>query len=101
MARDEVPATLRSWRAALRPAGVLGLSTAAGAEDEEGWEVVPYADQTQPDETPMRRWFVYHSADRLQAMLEEAGFDVLDLDTRESHRTWLQVIASLSVGRVV
>jgi len=99
--RNDVPATLRSWRAALRPEGVLGLSTAAGADDEEGWEVVPYADETQPDETPMRRWFVYHSPDRLQAMLEEAGFDVLDLITRESHRTWLQIIASPSAGRVV
>jgi len=92
--RNEVPATLRSWRAALRAEGVLGLSTAAGADDEEGWEVVPYADETQPHETPMRRWFVYHSADQLQAMLEEAGFDVLEFDTRESHRTWLQIIAS-------
>lgn len=87
--RDQTAATLRSWCQALRPGGVLGLSTSVGA-DEEGWEDVPYAPAA--DDVP-RRWFVHHDADRLLGLVRAAGLDVVDASTRVSHRTWLQVVA--------
>lgn len=92
--RQDVPATLSSWHGGLRPGGVLGLSTALGGHDEQGWEVVPYdsADQAAYEE-PARRWFVYHSPQRLAALLAEAGFVVRSAGTRRSHRTWWQVVA--------
>lgn len=94
--RQDVPATLSSWYAGLRPGGVLGLSTALGGHDEQGWEVVPY-DSTGPAAYagPVRRWFVYHSRERLAALLAEAGFVVRSASTRTSHRTWWQVVATV------
>ncbi len=91
--REDVPATLRGWRTVLRPGGVLGLSTAVGRDDQQGWERVPYAAGGQSHDVPQRRWFVYHSAERLHALVADAGFDVLDSDVRESHRVWLQLVA--------
>ena len=92
--RQDVPATLSSWHGGLRPGGVLGLSTAHGGHDEQGWEVVPYdsADRAEYEE-PARRWFVYHSPEQLAALLAEAGFVVRSVGTRRSHRTWWQVVA--------
>lgn len=91
--REDVPATLRGWRTVLRPGGVLGLSTAVGRDDQQGWERVPYAAGAQSHDVPLRRWFVYHSAERLHALVADAGFDLLDSDVRESHRVWLQLVA--------
>lgn len=89
--RDQVPATLRAWHALLRRDGLLGLSTSLG--DGEGWEVVPYAAPGRRDPRPLRRWFVHHEADRLLDILRRSGFDVLSIERRESHRSWLMVLA--------
>jgi len=93
VSREQVPATLRGWWTALRPGGVLGLSTAIGGDDEQGWEQVPYAAGSQPYDAPLRRWFVYHSSERLQALLADAGFDILEAEVHESHRIWLRLLA--------
>lgn len=97
VARRQVPATLRAWRLALQPNGVLGLSTAVAADEDEGWELVPYRPTALASGEPLRRWFVYHSPVRLLALLADAGFDVVDVATRESNRRWLQVTAFPSI----
>jgi SAM-dependent methyltransferase len=81
---EETEPTLRAWSAALRPGGVLGLSTSAG--DGEGWEPVPY-------DTEVFRWFVHRHPDTLLAALESAGFEVLEQEMSTWNRTWLSVLA--------
>jgi hypothetical protein len=76
--------TLRAWSAALRPGGVLGMSTSAG--DGEEWEHVSHG-------TEHSRWFVHRDPDTLLATLESAGFDLLEHDLSTTHRTWLSVLA--------
>ncbi|WP_188190478.1 class I SAM-dependent methyltransferase [Nonomuraea sp. SYSU D8015] len=80
----ETEPTLRAWSAALRPGGVLGLSTSAGAG--EGWEPVSY-------DAEVSRWFVHRDPDALLATLESAGFEVLEHALNTTHRTWLNVLA--------
>jgi SAM-dependent methyltransferase len=88
--RPEVPPTLLAWGRLLRPGGVLGLSTSLG--DSEGWEDVPYAtDET--DGLERRRWFVHHHRGELLRLIESAGFKILSVEERTSHRRWLQVLA--------
>lgn len=99
VAGQDVPGTLAFWRRALRPGGVLGLSTAVGRDDEQGWEAVPYAQDVPGYDAPLRRWFVYHSPAHLQSLLTAAGFEIRDLGMRESHRSWLQVIAVAGPAR--
>ena len=55
--RNEVDTTLMGWRQALRTGGTLGLATSLGGD--EGWEDVPYALGSQPEEesADLRRWF--------------------------------------------
>lgn len=92
--RQEVPATLASWHRLLRPAGVLALSTSLGGH--EGWEAVPYAPSPAHGDAKLRRWFVHHSRDELLSLLAGAGFAVLSVEERESHRRWVQVLARAS-----
>jgi SAM-dependent methyltransferase len=89
--RDQVPATLLSWRRCLRAGGMLGLATSLGGT--EGWEDVPYDVATQPVDAPVRRWFVHHTRDGLLALLAGAGFTVMSATERRATRHWLQVIA--------
>jgi len=90
--REQVPATLRAWRALLRPDGLLHLSTSLGGG--EGWEVVPYAPDRGPrGGQPLERWFVHHELDELLAAITGAGFVVEGAQTRASHRTWAMVSA--------
>ena len=90
--REQVPATLRAWRALLRPGGRLLLSTSLGGG--EGWEDVPYA----PDRAPaggqrLQRWFVHHELDELLDVITGAGFAIQSVDTRTTHRSWAMVSA--------
>ena len=90
--REDVPATLRAWRAALRPGGVLHLSTSLGGG--EGWEAVPYGPGRGPrGGQRLERWFVHHELDPLVAAVRDAGFAVQEATTRTSHREWAQVSA--------
>jgi SAM-dependent methyltransferase len=81
---DETEPTLRAWSAALRPGGVLGMSTSAG--DRQEWEPIPY-------DTEVSRWFVHRDPDTLLATLESTGFEVLEHGLSTTHRTWLSVLA--------
>ena len=90
--RDEVPDTLRSWWRCLRPGGVLAVSTSMG--DHEGWETWPYDPASQASTAGLRRWFVHHRPDALVALLGDAGFAVHLTRERESHRRWVQILAS-------
>ncbi|MCK2221898.1 class I SAM-dependent methyltransferase [Actinomadura sp. ATCC 31491] len=76
--------TLRAWAAALRPGGVLGLSTSAG--DGEGWEF-------QGHGTELVRYYVHRTPDALLAALDAAGFEVTEHGLSTGHRTWLSVLA--------
>lgn len=82
-AAETVP-TLRAWHAALRPGGVLGLSTSAG--DGEVWEPVPH-------DEGLLRWFVHREPHTLLAVLAEIGFEVREHSESTTHRTWLSVLA--------
>ncbi|MGN9838354.1 class I SAM-dependent methyltransferase [Nonomuraea sp. H19] len=81
----ETEPTLRAWSAALRPGGVLGMSTSAG--DGEGWEPRSYGFEQS-------RWFTHRDPDALLATLESAGLQVLEHDLRTTGRTWLNVLAA-------
>ncbi len=90
--REQVPATLRTWRALLRPGGRLHLSTSLGGG--EGWEAVPYA----PDRGPqggqrLERWFVHHELAGLAHVITGAGFAIERAETRTSHRSWAMISA--------
>ncbi|SDI97511.1 class I SAM-dependent methyltransferase [Nonomuraea jiangxiensis] len=80
----ETAATLRAWHAALRPGGVLGLSTSIG--DGEVWEPVPH-------DEGLLRWFVHREPRTLLAALTEIGFEVREHAETTTHRTWLNVLA--------
>jgi SAM-dependent methyltransferase len=89
--RHHVPGALTAWRALLREGGVLGLSTSLG--DSEAWEDVPYATAAGSPSRPLRRWFVHHDRDQLLAALRAAGFTVVTVGERQTHRRWLTVLA--------
>ncbi|WP_170223518.1 class I SAM-dependent DNA methyltransferase [Nonomuraea turkmeniaca] len=80
----ETEPTLRAWSAALRPGGLLGLSTSAG--DGEAWEPVPY-------DAEFSRWFVHRDPGTLLATLESTGFQVIEHEMSTTQRTWLSVLA--------
>ena len=84
--RDDAPATLAEWRRVMRPGGRLALMTATGGDD--GWEPAPYAGADGA-----RRWFVYHDAAGLTALLTAAGWRVDTLTERVAARRWLHVDA--------
>jgi len=88
--REDVPAALQAWHGLLRPGGRLGLSTSTGGD--EGWEVVPYEGEG-PVGGALHRWFVHHDEPDLVRMLTTAGFTVLSVEQRHSHRTWLMIHA--------
>ena len=91
--REDVPATLSAWRQALRPGGVLALSTSLG--DMEGWEEMPYGiPQDHPG--PRDRWFVHHPEEVLLAHVADAGFTVTRTAKRSTHRDWLMLLARAS-----
>lgn len=89
--RRQVPDTLAAWRAALRTGGRLGLTTSVGGD--EGWEAVPYAPDKASYDVPLRRWYVHHRWPQLRGLLADAGFDVQQVGTRQSHRAWVELLA--------
>lgn len=94
--RPDVPATLATWRACLRPGGVLGLGTSAGTG--EGWEACPYDPTSQHAATGLRRWFVHHDESELGDLVERAGFEIAQSRVRQGNRRWLQLIARRSAA---
>ncbi|MFB4294881.1 class I SAM-dependent methyltransferase [Nonomuraea sp. ATR24] len=80
----ETVSTLRTWHAALRHGGVLGLSTSIG--DGEVWAPVPH-------DEGLLRWFVHRKPRTLLAVLAEIGFEVREHADSATHRTWLSVLA--------
>lgn len=89
---EEVLLTLQDWARLLASGGLLGLTTSLG-HDDSGWEAVPYAPGTQVRQEPLRRWFAHHDRDFIERSLAEAGFRVVEASVRESHRTWLHLLA--------
>jgi ubiquinone/menaquinone biosynthesis C-methylase UbiE len=82
--RMDAPVVVDEYRRVLRQDGTLGLVTAVG--EGEGWEPVAYA-------PGWRRWYVYHTPDQLEQLLEGAGFELLELQQQEYGRRWLHVLA--------
>ncbi len=91
--RAEVPGTLAGWHSALRPGGAVGLSTATGADGEQGWEEVAFPVGGAPGAPAPRRWFVLHPEARLRGLIADAGFTLSHADTYVTHRTWFQAVA--------
>ncbi len=83
--RPDVPAVVGEFRRVLRDGGALHLAGAAG--DDDGWEPCSY-DADSP------RWFVRHRYEPLAALLAEAGFAVVDVARRVTHRDWLRIRAT-------
>ncbi|TLF59009.1 class I SAM-dependent methyltransferase [Nonomuraea sp. KC401] len=81
----DTEATLHAWWTALRPGGVLGLSTSAG--DTEGWEELPR-------DTGRRRWFAHRDPGTLLHLLGAAGFETVEHGLNRAERTWLSVLAT-------
>jgi hypothetical protein len=83
--RQFVPQVLGEFGRVVRPGGQLFLQVAEGGG--EGWEVAAnYA-------SDRRRWFTYHRADALTALLADAGFRVLRTEHRPTGRGWLSLHA--------
>ncbi|TDE58134.1 class I SAM-dependent methyltransferase [Nonomuraea mesophila] len=80
----DTEATLHAWRTALRPGGVLGLSTSAG--DTEGWEELPRV-------AGRHRWFAHRDPGTLLRLLGAEGFDTVEHGLHRAERTWLSVLA--------
>ncbi len=89
--QPDVPATLSAWRGLLALDGWLGLSTSLG--DDQGWEAVPYPADSQHAGVELHRWFVHHPRERLMTMIGDAGFEILEVGERQTHRRWLEVLA--------
>lgn len=86
VARPDLPTVLRRLAGATRPGGVLALTLKEG--DGERWSV--HGSVRAP------RRFTYWREGPLRAVLEEAGWRVLDVSRRTSptHTSWLTVRAS-------
>jgi SAM-dependent methyltransferase len=90
--------TLTTWRALVKPAGILGLSTSLGGTDgwEHGWELTPHDPETQSTIVDTQRWFVHRDPQELVDQITKAGFDITHVAERVSHRHWFQVLARAS-----
>jgi SAM-dependent methyltransferase len=78
-----VPAVLMEFARVVRPGGVLFLSVAEG--DGEGWEVAYNYGSAR------RRWFTFHRAPGLTALLAVAGFEVGSMRRITFGRGWLSL----------
>jgi predicted TPR repeat methyltransferase len=92
---EQTVSTLSTWRSLLVNGGWLGLSTSLSSTDraEAGWEIVPYDVEAQPTTSKPQRWFVHHERSTLITQIEAAGFEVVEISERVSHRRWLETIA--------
>lgn len=79
----EVPVVLAEFARVVRPAGALFLNVAEG--DGEGWEVASNYGSTR------RRWFTFHRAPTLTALLSTAGFEVRKVRHISRGRGWLSL----------
>jgi hypothetical protein len=78
-------------RRVLAPHGVLHLSLQEG--QGERWEQVPYRSDT------VERFFARYAQDEARALLQHAGFAILDSSTGEAgDRRWLQFLARVAPG---
>ena len=83
--RGLVPVVLGELARVVRPGGGLFLTLAEG--DGEGWEVAAKY------ESDRRRWFTYHRAGPLTALLADAGFAVGAIEHNPAGRGWLSLHA--------
>jgi SAM-dependent methyltransferase len=83
--REDVPAVLAEFARLVRAGGELFLAMAEG--DGQDWEVASNYASTQ------RRWFTYHRAPELTALLLAAGFKVRHLRRSRSAREWFSLNA--------
>jgi ubiquinone/menaquinone biosynthesis C-methylase UbiE len=79
----EVPVVLAEFARVVRRGGTLFLNVAQG--DGEGWEVASNYGSTR------RRWFTFHRAPALTALLATAGFEVRNVRHISSGRGWLSM----------
>ncbi len=82
--RADVPSTLRQFHHVLQNGGVMYLAVKLGEGDE--WTALSY-DQNVP------RYFTYWQEADLDALLEEAGFTIVDGWLSEGRSTWIVRLA--------
>lgn len=83
--RTAVPATLTEFWRVLQPGGVVYLAVKQGEGEE--WTAVSY-------NQPAPRFFTYWQAEGLTAVLQNAGFTILHIETQTIEpNTWLSCLA--------
>jgi ubiquinone/menaquinone biosynthesis C-methylase UbiE len=87
--KAEAPAALAEMRRVLAPRGILHLSLQEG--EGETWEQVPYRCEA------VERFFARYAQDEARALLQRAGFAILNSSTGEAgDRRWLQYLARVA-----
>jgi ubiquinone/menaquinone biosynthesis C-methylase UbiE len=93
LSKADAPAALAEMRCVLAPCGVLRLSLQEG--EGETWEQVPYRGEA------VERFFARYAHDEARALLQHAGFAILESSTGEAgDRRWLQFLARAAPGGV-
>lgn len=87
LSKVDAPVALAEMRRVLAPRGMLHLTLQEG--QGETWEPVPYRREV------VERFFARYQYDEARALLEGAGFAILDSRTNEAgDRRWLQFLAT-------